>query len=278
LGHEPAESVVRRRHARLPFEPMTQNPYEPPKARLADDGTLRGGQPGEFDIGRCLSDSWSLTWASFPTWLLVGIVGSILLLLSTILFLPLFVVVPVLVWGATLFYLNVIDDRERFADLFSGFSTYPTALLSIGGWYLGTVLVGLIGQSLQMVGSLSNSDSLTALGLVANIVWTVAIASRLYFGPFFIVDQGMGPIEALQASWDATKHQKLRTAGLLVTSSLIGVLGMLALVVGIAVGMNMFFLMWASGYRQMVPGRTEASVPTFDASLHGSPKAKVSEF
>jgi hypothetical protein len=106
---------------------MTQNPYEPPKAKLADDGTRRGGQPGEFDIGRCLSDSWSLTWASFPTWLLVGIVGSILLFFSTILFLPLFVVVPVLAWGATLFYLNVIDNRERFADLFSGFSTYATA-------------------------------------------------------------------------------------------------------------------------------------------------------
>jgi hypothetical protein len=88
----------------------------------------------------------------------------------------------------------------------------------------------------------------------------------------------LGPIEALQASWDATKQQKLRTAGLLVTSSLIGMLGILALVVGIVVGMNMFFLMWASGYRQMVPARTGASVPTFDANPHGSPRAEMSGF
>ncbi|MEE8313768.1 MAG: hypothetical protein V3R91_05555 [Myxococcota bacterium] len=231
---------------------MTQNPYEPPKSRLADAFSRRNNQPGEFDIAECLADAWSLTWASFPTWLAVGTIGSILLLISTILFVPLFIVVPVLAWGGALYYLNVIDDRERFGDLFAGFSTYVSALLAIGGWYLGTLLIGFIGQGLQMIASLSGSDWMTGLGVIANLVWTVAIVSRLYFGPFFIVDQGMGPIEALQASWDATQAQKLRTAGLFVISSLVGLSGLLALFVGVVFTMNMFFLMWASGYRQMV--------------------------
>ncbi len=240
---------------------MSQNPYEPPKARLADDPARRTEGTGEFDIGECLADAWTLTWASFPTWLFVGIVSSILIFLSMILFLPIFLVVPVLVWGATLFYLNVIDDRERFGDLFAGFSTYASALLAMGGWYLGTVLIGSIGQGLQMLLSIAGSEALSGLGVIANMVWTVAIGSRLYFGPFFIVDRGMGPIQALQASWDATNEQKLRAAGLLVISALVGILGFLALLVGGVVTLNMFFLMWASGYRQMIQAPAEAAEP-----------------
>ncbi len=245
---------------------MTLNPYEPPKARLADDSQRRNGELGEFDIGECLSDSWSLTWVSFPTWLAIGFVGGLLLLASALLVVPLLLVVPVLVWGTTLFYLNVVDGQERFGDLFRGFSTFGSAWLSILGWYVATVLIGLIGQSVQMTGTLLGSAELTGLGVIVNLVWTVAVVSRLYFGPFFIVDQGMGPIEALEASWDATKQQKLRTAGLFAISSLVGMLGLFALLVGVVVSMNMFFLMWASAYRQMVPSLPEASAPRLDAN------------
>ncbi len=248
------------------LEEMTQNPYEPPKARLADDSQQRRGELREFDIGECLSDSWTLTWASFPTWLAIGFVGSLLLLASALLIVPLLVVVPVLVWGTTLFYLNVVDGRERFGDLFRGFSTFGSALLSMIGWYVATVLIGLIGQSVQMAGSLIGSAELIGLGVIVNLVWTVAVVSRLYFGPFFIVDQGMGPIEALEASWEGTKRQKLRTAGLFVVSSLVGMLGLFALLVGVVVSMNMFFLMWASAYRQMVPSLPEPSAPLLDAN------------
>ena len=246
---------------------MTQNPYEPPKARLADDSQRRHGELGKFDIGECLSDSWSLTWASFPTWLAIGFVGSLLLLASALFFLvPLLVVVPVLVWGTTLFYLNVVDGQERFGDLFRGFSTFGSALLSMIGWYVATALIGLIGQSVQLTGSMTGSAELIGLGMILNLVWTVAVMSRLYFGPFFIVDQGMGPIEALEASWNATRRQKFRTAGLFVVSSLVGMLGLFALLVGVVVSMNMFFLMWASAYRQMVPSLPVASAPLLDAN------------
>ncbi len=252
---------------------MTQNPYEPPKARLADDSQRRHGRVGEFDIGECLSDSWSLTWASFPTWLAIGFVGGLLLLASAMLVLPLLVVVPVLVWGTTLFYINVVDGQERFGDLFRGFSTYGSALLTMLGWYVATVLIGFIGQSVQITGSMLGSAGLLGLGVIFNLAWTVAVVSRLYFGPFFIVDQGMGAIEALEASWDATKQQKLRTAGLFVVSSLVGMLGLFALLVGVVVSLNMFFLMWASGYRQMVPSLPEAPTEFLDPRANPLPVA-----
>ena len=38
------------------------------------------------------------------------------------------------------------------------------------------------------------------------------------------------------------------------------------LLVGVVVSMNMFFLMWASAYRQMVPSRSEASAPLLAAN------------
>lgn len=247
---------------------MTQNPYEPPKARLADTFHRRPGPTGEYDIGLCVADAWNFTWTSFPTWLAVGSVASVLMLFSLMLFLPLLLVVPVLIWGATLFYLNVLAEREHFVDLFAGFSTYASALLAMGGWYLGTLLIGFIGQGIQMLLAASGSELVTGLGVVANMAWTVGVLSRLYFGPFFIVDQAMGPLQGIQASWDATSEQKLRTAGLLVISMAVGMLGVLALLVGALVTMNMFFLMWASAYRQMVPdpAAAPASPPEVAAS------------
>ena len=109
----------------------------------------------------------------------MGFVASLLLLASAMLVLPLFVVVPVLVWGTTLFYINVVDGQERFGDLFRGFSTYGSALLTMLGWYVATVLIGFIGQSVQITGSMLGSAGLLGLGVIFNLAWTVAVGSRL---------------------------------------------------------------------------------------------------
>ena len=51
-----------------------------------------------------------------------------------------------------------------------------------------------------------------------NLAWTFLVMARLNFAWFYAVDQGLGPVEALQASWDATAELKGNCAALIVMS------------------------------------------------------------
>ncbi len=229
---------------------MTDNPYRPPDAVLKETAPALAG--GSYDVGRCLADGWTLTWASFPTWVGVTLAFGVLSLVSTLLVVGLFLVVPVLVWGVTLFYLNVIDRCERFADLFEGFSIYTTALIAMIAAYICYFLVSFLGESVHLLGQATGSDALWFLGAAAQLAWSLFVLPRLYFAPFFIVDQDMSALGALQMSWNVTSDQKLKTAALALLTPLIVLAGVLCLGVGIIPAMNVCGLAWASAYRQMV--------------------------
>jgi uncharacterized membrane protein len=233
---------------------MTENPYIPPNAALACGPELSAGS---YDVGRCLEDGWTLTWSSFPTWLGVGSAFAVLSALAAVTFVGIFLLVPVLAWGATLFCLNVIDRRESFGDLFAGFAIFGAALTGMLAWYICHLLFSFIGESLNLVGGILGSGPLVLLGQIAEIFWALLVMPRLYFAPFLIVDQGMGPLEALQTSWDLTGDQKLKTAGLALLTLAISLAGALALLIGVIPALNMAALMWASAYRQMVGASAE---------------------
>ena len=241
---------------------MADNPYAPPHAEL---GYEAPPLDGTFDVSRCIEDGWHLTWASFPTWLGVGCVMGLLSGLSALLFLlPALLVVPPLAWGMTFFYLNVVDRRESFGDLFAGFSFYGTALIAMLGWYVCTFLISFIGSTVDMLGSAVGSGLLIALGSLFSLAWALFVTARLYFAPFFIVDHGMGPVAALRASWEITSEQRLRTAGLTLLTAAIMLAGVIALLIGLIPALNISALMWASAYRQMVPDPTASSADARD--------------
>lgn len=234
---------------------MSENPYSVPQARLAP--ATAPLEVGPFDVLLSLEEGWSLTWASFPTWIGVGLVFALLSAVSVLLLVGIFLVVPVLAWGTTRFYLNVIDRRERFADLFAGFSVYGTALIAMLASYVCFFLVSFMGEALGLLGGALGSSALAVAGGLAQVAWALFVVPRLYFAAFFIVDVDMGPVEALQASWDATRGQVLRTAGLTLLTGLVLLAGALALLVGIIPAANVTALMWASAYRQMVESGPE---------------------
>ncbi|MCP4006483.1 MAG: hypothetical protein GY725_20080 [bacterium] len=233
---------------------MTDDRYAPPDAPLVDESALFGEGDGEFDISQALSDAWNATWANFPLWLGVGLVGGVLIALSA--FIPpvlgLFLIAPVIVWGMVRFTLNMMDRKAQFGDLFAGFSNYGSSLLSTLVLFISIFFASWIGQIVQTAGIIIQNSVLEAIGTLFSFVWALFVISRLNFGVFFIVDRGLGPIEALQASWNITRGRSVRVAGLLVIQWILLIAGFFALVIGVIPAATIGYLMWASAYRQMV--------------------------
>ena len=240
---------------------MSDNPYDPPEAPIADERFLAVGGTGTFDLGQCFSEAWDDTWRCFPLWLGVLLVALLLFALSGITIIGIFLVWPVLGWGTVRFYLNMTDQKATFNDLFAGFSNYGTALVGTLVLAISLQILGLIGQSVQYMGQFAGNNELMFAGLVINLFWVFGVMLRLYFGILYLVDQELGPIEALQASWEATRGQGFKLIGLALASAAVVVAGLIALLVGVIPASVMAYLMWTSAYRQIVGRPEPAAAP-----------------
>ena len=235
---------------------MSDNPYDPPEAPIADERALAVGGTGSFDLGRCFSEAWDDTWRNFPLWLGVGVVALLVFVLSGITIIGILLVWPVLGWGMVRFYLNMTDQKATFNDLFAGFSNYGMTLVGMLVLVIALQVLGLIGQSVQYVGQLAGNDELMLTGLVINLFWVFGVMIRLYFAVLYLVDQELGPVEALQASWEATRGQSFKLIGLAIASAAVVFAGLVVFIVGVIPASVMAYLMWTSAYRQVV-GRPE---------------------
>jgi uncharacterized membrane protein len=232
--------------------------YAPPQAKLADEGSLSGGT-GRFDLGVAFREAWAATWANFGLLLGAGIVSTVLFVVSALTVVGLFLIAPVLAWGGIRLVLNALDGRASFGDLWSGFSDYGRALVTMLVLFTLQSLIGALGQSLSTIGQAAEMPLLAMVGAIVNLAWTFLVTARLVFAWFFAVDQGMGPVESLQASWDATSLQKANCAALIVMAIAIVMVGLLALIVGVIPAVMITYLMQVSAYRQMVGRRSAAS-------------------
>jgi|SRR5579871_475316 len=107
--------------------------------------------------------------------------------------------------------LALVDGRTPSMELL--FSAFPL----IVNLFVAGVLTGI----------------LVGIGFVLLIVPGIFLATRLAFATFFIVDEGAGPIEAIQRSWDMTRGHfwQLFLFGIVVV--ILNCLGLLILLVGV---------------------------------------------
>lgn len=226
------------------------NPFEAPQAHPDPRATHPQGA-GSFEIGQSVSDAWKACWANFPLWLGVGIVALIVAFVSTVTILGIFLILPVLTYGLTVFSLNMIDGDATFNDLFSGFSKYGHALGSMLLLFILTIVLELVGSSVQLVGEGMEWTVVGSIGQLLSLAWTCVVMARFMFAPYYIVDQEMGAIDAMKASWAATDQQKLNIVVLLLVGGVIAIAGVLALIIGIFPALVIAYLMRASAYRQL---------------------------
>jgi uncharacterized membrane protein len=114
------------------------------------------------------------------------------------------------------------------------------------------VLLALLADSVAIAGQVMESMVVQAIGSVLYLAFTLTVLVRLYFAWFFLVDRDLSAMEALSASWNATRGKNLQLIGLALLSGLIAMAGLLALVIGVFFTMTMAYVSYASAYRQLV--------------------------
>ena len=114
------------------------------------------------------------------------------------------------------------------------------------------VLIGLIATIRFYFGLYTGNWIVMGMGLLFSMVVGCFMVARLYFAAIYMVDKDLGVLESIQASLDATRSIWLLTLGLALVAGIVGMLGMLALIVGLLVSIPISYLMWASAYRQIV--------------------------
>lgn len=126
-------------------------------------------------------------------------------------------------------------EAASFSDVFSG-----------GTWFL------------PLLGATILTSIATALGFLFFIVPGVILAIGFMFSSHFIVDQNMGPLEAMSASWAATKGQRLDLFGFCFLLFLVVLAGAAACGFGLLVAVPVTSLSTAVAYLHL-SGRLNAS-------------------
>ncbi len=140
-------------------------------------------------------------------------------------------VLPIVIWlGFVKIALRFCDgEKGRFSDLFSQYRLFFKYLFA-------SILFGLI-----VIGGM-------LLFIVPGIIWGI----KFWFFDYFIVDKGLGPIEALKRSSAITKGMKWDLLGFGFTLGVINLLGALFLLVGLFVTIPTTMIALVFVYRKLL--------------------------
>lgn len=119
-------------------------------------------------------------------------------------------------------------ESPSASDLFAGFRRYVPVLLAMLAVF-----------------------ALVVAGLALLIVPGLLVAVRLFMVPYLILDEQMGPRDALRTSWSTTRGHTWTLLGLAGLSVLITLAGLLALIVGVVVAAAWVAAAQAAMYRAL---------------------------
>ena len=239
------------------LRPMSQNPFEAPRTAApyaAPAGPTYAEGTGTFDLGVAMSEAWERTTQNAAPLILGTIVGGLVMVLGYVTIVGILLIVPVVGYGMVRLLLDAYDGEAEVGAVFAGFQRYGQALGAMLMLFLVFFATALPTYVLSGLGIYLESMALSMLSNVVSLVLTFTVTLRLYFAPFFIVDQGMGGWDAVKASWAATGEQKLMTFLLMLLAAIIGMLGLFALLIGMIFTIPLSYMIYASCYRQMVGG------------------------
>ncbi len=241
------------------------NPFETP---MTFGSAPTGGRRGDFDIGVAFADGWAATqrnWLSFiGMWLVVGFAAMLAVIACV---LPVFVVIPALVWGVAQFTLHALDGEARVGTVTEPFGRLGEVVLPMIVVLLLSLAVSLPGMlaswALQF-GALAAADwdstSLTAIagqafGSVVSMVWSLVVTVRFSPMTYLVVEGGLKPLDAFSESWTLTSTCWLKLIGANILFIITVVVGMLACCVGIIPASMTATAAQASIYRQLIGRR-----------------------
>ena len=108
---------------------------------------------------------------------------------------------------------------------------------------------------------------IVSAGLILLVIPGVVWGLKFSLFHFFIVDKGMGPIDALKASSQTTNGAKWDALGLFYATYIIMYAGVLCLLIGVFAALPIALLAWTLAYRRL-DEQTSRSAPR--AALYSS--------
>lgn len=229
---------------------MTADPFQTPRAPQGP-GKLTPDQAGRIDLGRAFSEGWELMKRNLGVWLGVSLVYALLLVGSVALFLiPAIVVGPALLWGYSRYQLSAYEGRGAFGDLWDGFSHLGRALAGYIPLFLASFLLSLVPQGISIAGAEMEAPVVSLVGSLLSLVVSL-VTLRWMFAGLYIVEHGMNGIDAIRASWTATRGQWLTLFLFGLLAAAVSILGVLALIVGIIPAAAVITFTYVSMYRQL---------------------------
>jgi hypothetical protein len=242
-------------------EPPIPSPGIAPSPRSAFDanaGPREAGLGIEPSVGGVYAHAWSILKADFWTLLLLGLVawllgGAIASALSrpeggqtAVSFLYQLLIGTPIAFGAAYAWLRAVRGiKPEVTDLFVPFQRC----------YVSAVVAGLLVEIVLIV------------GFILLVVPGIILAVRLSFVPFLVVDEGLGPTEALFESWRRTAGYSWTIFGAGLLAILIIIVGFILLVVGSIPATMLAYLALASLYAAISARRAAADVSRPAASL-----------
>jgi uncharacterized membrane protein len=232
---------------------VNYNPYAAPQAPVPPPPhALAYGQPQAWTAGEALSIAWSrfkesgvvLVLSVFLFWIIAGIAGQLPNLLTladgfdsvaarvaitVASFLLQQVVGAFFEVGLTRIWLDTARAKTpELGTLFSGADRFlPILVVNL------LVLLCVV------------------LGFVLLIVPAVIVWLGLSLAKFYVVDAGMGPMEAMKASWTATRGQKGELFLLMLAGFGLGLLGILMCCVGILATTPIYYVATAIAFTRI---------------------------
>jgi uncharacterized membrane protein len=242
---------------------MSYDPYAGPQAPVpqAPSPPQAAGVPQPWDVDEVLTGAWGAFKANWAMLVVVHFVGELIASLPG--FIPGLAVVTHAVarysrqyWAlevpsmvvelviSTFFQVAFIriwikalrGEAPRFEDLFEGAPRFPALLAT-------TFLTMLV------------TTAFTALLIVPGVI----VALGLSLSSFYVVDQNMRPIDAMNASWKATTGHKGKIFMLALLGVLIVVAGCCACCIGIFAAIPILGMATATIYLRL-SGRAWAAV------------------
>lgn len=135
-------------------------------------------------------------------------------------------VLPVFQYGASFMFLKAARNQKfEVKEMFGGFSQY-----------FNVVLANLL------------TIVLVFLGLLLFIIPGIIVLCRLAFVPYIVMDQGLGPIAAVEKSWQTTKGHGWTIFGMGLLAFPVIIAGLLLLVIGVIFAAMWIFSAFAAMY------------------------------
>lgn len=247
------------------------NPYETPtSAREAATQPSPPQESGNYqlEVGTCLRTGWKLTLAHFGKLILFGLayLGVTILLVAPLGILEAFYGVPQDGGGATASQAVVSLISNVAQNVISIFLGIGAALFGLGMVRRTNPNIGILFAGGPHFWSVFLASILVVLSVVAGLILLILpgiyLAIRLSQFQFAIVDQKLGPIEGMKASWAMTKGNVLNLILLGLATFGIVLLGLLALGIGLLWAYPTVLLAAVSAYLCMHEG--EGALPKLD--------------